>query len=123
MGRPSARLGDDHTCPRHNGGPVIAAGSPNVIIGGQPAARVTDNCTCGSSTDMIVTGSRSVFFNGLPAARLGDTTNHGGEIVEGLPSVLIGDDGADVGAAGLVPAIPRTCLGAAAQNSSPFVRA
>lgn len=122
MRRPAARIGDNHTCPVHDDGPVIATCSPNVIIGGKNAARATDLCDCGSTSDMIVTGSRSVFINGLPAARLGDKTNHGGQIVEGLPSVLIGDDTVDFGAAGIVPAVSSTCLGAAARNSAPFVR-
>jgi len=31
-----------------------------------------------------------VFIGGMPAARMGDTTAHGGAIVAGAPTVLIG---------------------------------
>jgi len=40
--------------------------------------------------DVIVKGSATVMIGGLPAARMGDTTAHGGVIVAGLPSVMIG---------------------------------
>ncbi|MEA2941222.1 MAG: hypothetical protein QOD09_1751, partial [Bradyrhizobium sp.] len=82
MGKPAARIGDMHTCPMvtgvvpHVGGPIIT-GSPNVLTGGVPQARVTDTCTCVGPPDMIVTGSATVFVNGLPAARMFDTTTHG----------------------------------------------
>ncbi|VFU09598.1 PAAR repeat-containing protein (fragment) [Methylocella tundrae] len=39
---------------------------------------------------MIVMGSTSVFIGGLMAARIGDLTAHGGVIVTGLPTVMIG---------------------------------
>ena len=42
---------------------------------------------------MIIQGSSSVFINGLPAARMGDSTVHGGKIVTGCFTVLIGDAG------------------------------
>lgn len=92
---PAARVGDNHTCPMftgwtpHVGGPVIS-GSPTVIICGQPAARVGDPLTCVGPPDSIVQGSGTVFINGLPAARLGDKTAHGGVIVVGAPTVMIG---------------------------------
>nr|WP_315596865.1 PAAR domain-containing protein [uncultured Cupriavidus sp.] len=35
-------------------------------------------------------GSATVLIGGRPAARVGDQTAHGGSIVMGLPSVLIG---------------------------------
>jgi uncharacterized Zn-binding protein involved in type VI secretion len=35
-------------------------------------------------------GSSSVFIGGLPAARIGDTTAHGGNIVLGCFTVMIG---------------------------------
>jgi uncharacterized Zn-binding protein involved in type VI secretion len=92
---PAARLGDPHTCPLvngyvpHVGGPV-SAGSPTVRLAGQPAARVGDSCICTGPPDSIVRGSATVRINGLPAARLGDATAHGGVIVAGAPTVLIG---------------------------------
>jgi len=92
----AARIGDNHVCPMvdpgpkpHVGGP-ISAGSPNVFIAGQPAARQTDMCVCVGPPDMIMKGSATVLINGLPAARVGDTTAHGGMIVMGAPTVMIG---------------------------------
>jgi len=35
-------------------------------------------------------GSADVLTESLPAVRLGDTTAHGGAIVAGLPTVMIG---------------------------------
>ena len=93
---PAARVGDMHVCPRvtglvpHVGGPVIPAGAPTVLIGGMPAARVGDMCTCTGPPDSIVKGSATVTIGGAPAARLGDTTAHGGSIVAGAPTVLVG---------------------------------
>ena len=97
MGKPAARIGDMHTCPAVNPGPVphvggpVLSGSYNVITGGSPQGRVTDKCVCVGPPDMIVKGSATVQVNGLPAARLGDSTAHGGVIVVGFPTVLIGD--------------------------------
>lgn len=84
-----------HVCPLvngvvpHVGGPILL-GSPNVLIGGLPAARVTDMATCVGPPDVIVLGSMTVLINGLPAARMGDQTAHGGTIVLGCLQVLIG---------------------------------
>lgn len=95
-----------HTCPMvtvlvpHVGGPIIPACCPTVLIGGLPAARVTDMCTCVGPPDVIVQGSATVFIGGLPAARIGDMTAHGGVIVTGLPTVLIGDSGGSGGGGG-----------------------
>lgn len=95
MGQPAARLSDMHTCPMcdgpvpHVGGPIIM-GAPTVLIGSLPAARVTDPLVCVGPPDMIALGSFTVFTTSLPAARLGDLTGHGGEIVVGWPTVLIG---------------------------------
>lgn len=96
---PAARLSDMHTCPLvmpgpvpHVGGPILPPCATTVIIGGMPAARVSDMAICPpAGPDPIVKGSISVFINYLPAARLGDTTAHGGVIVTGFPTVLIGD--------------------------------
>jgi uncharacterized Zn-binding protein involved in type VI secretion len=95
MSKPAARITDMHVCPLvngvvpHVGGPIIL-GSPNVLIGGLPAARVTDMATCVGPPDVIILGSMTVLINGLPAARMGDQTAHGGTIVLGCLQVLIG---------------------------------
>jgi uncharacterized Zn-binding protein involved in type VI secretion len=93
---PAARVGDMHVCPMsdgpkpHVGGPVMPAGCPTVLLGGMPAARVGDLAACASAPDVIVQGSATVLIGGMPAARLGDSTAHGGKIVAGLPTVMIG---------------------------------
>ncbi len=92
----AARVGDMHTCPvtsgpqPHVGGPIMPSGSTNVMIGGLPAARQTDNCTCAGPPDAIVMGSSTVKINGLSVARQNDSTSHGGTILTGFPSVQIG---------------------------------
>jgi uncharacterized Zn-binding protein involved in type VI secretion len=61
-----------------------------VLIGGLPAARVGDMCVCVGPPDVIALGSFTVLIQGMPAARMGDLTAHGGTIVLGYPTVLIG---------------------------------
>ncbi len=96
MGNPAARITDMHVCPMvtgiipHVGGPILPAGEPTVLIGSLPAARVGDMATCVGPPDNIVAGSGSVLIGGMPAARMGDSTSHGGTIVLGEPTVLIG---------------------------------
>jgi uncharacterized Zn-binding protein involved in type VI secretion len=75
----------------HVGGPIFPPGCPTVLIGGQPAARVTDMCTCVGPPDVIAKGSPTVLIGNLLAARMGDQTAHGGVIVIGCPTVMIGD--------------------------------
>lgn len=93
---PAARVGDMHVCPMvtgqvpHVGGPILPVGCPTVLIGGMPAARVGDRALCVGPVDVIVQGSRSVLIGNQPAARLGDRTAHGGVIVVGHPTVIIG---------------------------------
>ncbi len=95
MGQPAARLTDMHTCPMvtgtvpHVGGPITAPGCPTVLIGGLPAARVSDMAVCTGPPDAIAMGSTTVIIGGMPAARIGDPTVHGGVIVVGCPTVLI----------------------------------
>lgn len=74
----------------HVGGPISGPGSPTVLIGNMPAAVVGDMCVCVGPPDSIVKGSSTVLIGGKPAARMGDTTAHGGSIVLGLPTVMIG---------------------------------
>jgi len=96
MGQPAARVGDMHVCPQitvlvpHVGGPILPPGGLTVLIGGMPAARVGDLAVCVGPPDLIVLGSFTVLIAGQPAARMGDITAHGGAIVLGLPTVLIG---------------------------------
>lgn len=95
--KPAARLTDLHACPMfdglkpHVGGPVAGPGVPMVLVGGLAAAVVGDKAICVGPPDTIATGSNSVEIGGKPAARLGDSTAHGGKIVTGCFTVLIGD--------------------------------
>lgn len=86
----AARVGDLHTCPSHVGGPILPPGFPTVVIGGAAAARIDDFCVCQGPTDVIKTGAPTVLIGGKPAARMGDLTRHGGVVVMGYPTVLIG---------------------------------
>jgi uncharacterized Zn-binding protein involved in type VI secretion len=86
-----------HVCPMVTPGTppiphvgVLPPGAPTVLIGGLPAARMTDMCVCVGPPDVIVKGSATVLISSLPAARMGDMTAHGGTIVAGCPTVLIG---------------------------------
>jgi len=74
----------------HVGGPILPPGCPTVLIGFLPAARIGDMATCTGPPDTIVKGSATVMIGNMPAARLGDNTAHGGVIVLGCPTVLIG---------------------------------
>ncbi len=110
MGKPAARISDMHTCPMfdgpkpHVGGPILPPGCPTVLIGGLPAATATKMCTCVGPPDIITLGSTGVLIGGLPAARMGDMTAHGGVIVGGFPTVLIGESGGGgAGAAAVKP--------------------
>lgn len=93
---PAARVNDMHVCPMvtgtvpHVGGPALPPGAATVLIGGLPALRVTDMLTCTGPADLVVKGSGTVLIGGLPAARVGDSTAHGGTIVMGCVSVMIG---------------------------------
>lgn len=92
----AARVGDMHTCPMvngtvpHVGGPVMPAGCPTVLIEGMPAARVGDMAVCTGPPDTIIAGSGTVMIGGMPAARMGDSTAHGGIIILGAATVIIG---------------------------------
>ncbi len=92
----AARKGDMHLCPmvtgsvNQNGGAILTEGTSQVFIGGQPAATLGMNLKCDAATDVIVSGSATVLIGGMPAARVGDRTAHGGTIIQGDPTVLIG---------------------------------
>ena len=96
MPQPAARVSDMHTCPMftgpvpHVGGPILPPGCITVLIGGLPAARATDMAVCVGPPDVIAMGSPTVLIGGLPAARMGDPTVHGGVIILGDFTVMIG---------------------------------
>ncbi|MCX6626799.1 MAG: PAAR domain-containing protein [Candidatus Solibacter sp.] len=96
---PASRITDMHVCPMvtpgvppipHVGGPILPPGAVTVLIGKLPAARVSDMAVCVGPPDVIVMGSFTVLTMKMPQARIGDTTAHGGTIVLGFPTVLVG---------------------------------
>jgi hypothetical protein len=48
---------------------------------------------CAGPPDVVAKGSPTVLIGNMPAARIGDNTAHGGVIVMGCPTVLIGETG------------------------------
>ena len=96
---PAARMGDSTA----HGGSIVV-GFPMVMIGGQPAARVSDMHTCPMQTPgvppvphvggpILPPGSPTVLIGGMPAARMGDMATCVGPpdtIVGGCPTVIIG---------------------------------
>ncbi|MRG96380.1 PAAR domain-containing protein [Polyangium spumosum] len=86
----AARLGDQHSCWMHGGGPILPDCCPSVLIGDRPAARAGDKCKCWCAEDPIKEGAATVIIGDSPAARRGDPTD-GGKIIEGCPTVIIGD--------------------------------
>lgn len=120
-GKPAARVGDMHTCPMvgpgptpHVGGPVLPPGEPTVLIGGMPSARMGDKATCVGPPDTIAKGAFPVAIGSNPAARMSDNTAHGGVIIAGCPTVLIGLSGT----AGNPGAGALACQSAAAGRTS-----
>ena len=96
---PLSRLTDMHVCPMvtpglppipHVGGPITGPGAPTGLARMMPVATATSMCVCVGPPDVIGKGSMTVLVGMLPAARLGDLTAHGGTIVLGLPTVLVG---------------------------------
>lgn len=93
---PAARVGDMHTCPAttgvvpHVGGPIIGPGEATVLIEKLPASVVGDSVTCVGPPDSVSMGSMTVYIGGKQAARMGDLCGHGGTIVLGAATVMIG---------------------------------
>lgn len=96
---PAARITDMHACPMvtpglppipHVGGPISGPSAPTVLIGKLPAAIMGDMAVCVGPPDSLVKGSATVMICKKPAVRMGDTCAHGGSIVMGFPTVMIG---------------------------------
>ncbi len=92
----AARLLDFHICPMvtgivpHVGGPIIGPCVPNVLIGELPASVVGDEALCEGPPDTIIKGSTTVMINKKPAVRMGDSSAHGGVVILGCFTVIIG---------------------------------
>lgn len=95
MPMPAARITDMHVCPMvtvlvpHVGGPIVM-GAVTVLIGGLPAAHAGSPAVCVGPPDTVVMGSPTVLVNGMPLARMLDPCAHGGMIVLGCFTVLVG---------------------------------
>jgi uncharacterized Zn-binding protein involved in type VI secretion len=96
----AARFSDFHQCPMstqvgpvavpHVGGPIMGPGAATVMIAGLPAAIVGDTALCIGPPDSLVAGSKTVKIMGMPAVRQGDKTAHGGTVMLGCFTVMIG---------------------------------
>ena len=93
---PCARILDMHVCPMltalvpHVGGPILPPGVPTVLVCFLPAAPLGNMALCVGPPDSIIKGSATVLTGGRPQARLTDNCAHGGLIVMGAPTVLVG---------------------------------
>ncbi len=88
----AARVGDVS----NHGGTVVGPGSPNVLIGGMPAAVITDMHVCvlppaghQPTSSPFVVGSTTVMIGGKPALRVGDSCGCGASAVVGCPTVSV----------------------------------
>lgn len=96
MGLPAARITDMHVCAMvtvlvpHVGGPIIPMSAPTVLICGLPAACVGDMNVCTGPPDVLMKGSTTVLIGGRPAGQMTSMTAHGGSVILGAPTVLIG---------------------------------
>lgn len=102
MFSPIARVNDFHLCPMqtpavvpipHVGGPVVGPGAVTVWAGGMPVSVVGDIAICVGPPDVMATGAPTVFAEGRPVVRITDTSAHGGMVIVGLPTVMVGDSG------------------------------
>ena len=133
MSMPAARITDFHACPLvnvlvpHVGGPILPPGKPTVLIGNLPAATVTAQAVCVGPIDVVLPpGAPTVLIGGLPAARITDMTAHGGMIMLGCFTVLIGSaagsgGGGGAGGGGGGSGGPGSCMQAARRSGSPLV--
>ncbi len=99
MGQPAACLTNMHVCPMvtpglppipHVGGPITGPGAPTVLICNLVASVVGDMATCVGPPDTVAAGCPTVLISNKPSARMGDSCAHGGTIVLGAPTVLVG---------------------------------
>ena len=88
-GKPAARLGDAVACPKC-GSTALVQGSADVTFDGLPAATLGHACGCSAALSAAVIPN--VLINGRPAAVLGSLTSHGGVVIGGSGTVIIGLD-------------------------------
>lgn len=96
MGKPAAFMGSLHVCPSvtaiipHVGGPAIGTAA-TVLVGGPPAVNIGDTSVCVGPPDKVAAASATVMAHGKPMARMTDACGHGGKIVLGMPTIIVGD--------------------------------
>lgn len=101
---PVARICDLHVCPMqtpaivpipHVGGMIVTPGVPTVMAGGIPIVAVGDSAICvvGGIPNPFIVGSFTVLAMGRPIVRISDALAHGGNVVLGFPTVMVGDSG------------------------------
>ncbi len=91
---PAARITDT----TNHGGTIVGPGTANVLIGGIPAAVVTDTHVCAIppslahplTASIFPMGSTTVLIGGKPALRVGDACLCGAAAIIGEPTVLVG---------------------------------
>ncbi|XXY54057.1 PAAR domain-containing protein [Sorangium sp. So ce269] len=86
---PAPHVGGPITSP---GAPTVLIG------GQLRGARALDLATCTGPTDIVTKGAAAVLVGGMPAARMTDACLHGGMVAIGFPMVLIGGPVADLSA-------------------------
>jgi len=104
---PAARQGDHHVCPAHGISPVDPPCCLKVYIENVPAARKGDGATCPTGPDLILDGSPTVLIGNRPAARISEKFAHGGTVISGATTVLIGNPA--IGPDGMAIQIPPAC--------------
>lgn len=82
----------------HVGGPITSPGAPKVLIANLVGARALDVATCVGPPDIVTQGAATVLVGGMPGARMTDAALHGGTVVIGAPTVLIGGPVANLAA-------------------------
>lgn len=95
MGIPVVVVGKQHVCPMKDGkkehkGGAVTEGISGVFVDGIPVATVGSACACCSpKTNSITSGAAGVLVDGKPIAILGSQTEHGGNLIEGVPGVSV----------------------------------
>ncbi|NGN97633.1 hypothetical protein G5S52_08105 [Grimontia sp. S25] len=98
MSNPVSLLGHMHVCPKvepgpvpHVGGPIIDAGQSLVKVNGIPVAVVGGKaiCTGVGMPDDLKQGSSLVKIDGKAVVRMGDGCAHGGQVVQGWPTITM----------------------------------
>jgi uncharacterized Zn-binding protein involved in type VI secretion len=96
---PLARQGDQHNCPLAEPGfklhfVVVITGpcASTVFVDNLPLALVGDSVGCQNAAPArIETGSPTLYVESTALVPVGDTTDHGGVIFTGSPTVSIDD--------------------------------